>query len=80
MSTERLGPYRIVRHPIYASYLALQLGYVLQSLSFRNVAVALLASACNVGRIRAEERVLATNPAHAAYRTNVRWRLVPGVW
>ena len=74
------GPYRIVRHPIYASYVLLQLGYLLQSISPGNLAVVLLTTACNVGRIRAEERVLATNDAHATYRTRVRWRLLPGLW
>jgi protein-S-isoprenylcysteine O-methyltransferase Ste14 len=76
----RRGPYRVVRHPIYASYVALIGGYLLQSLSLRNVAVAALALACNAGRIRAEERVLATNPAHAEYRMRVRWKLLPGLW
>lgn len=74
------GPYGIVRHPIYASYVVLLVGYLLQSLSVRNVVVATLVTACNVGRIRAEERVLATNPTHAAYRSRVRWRLIPGLW
>jgi protein-S-isoprenylcysteine O-methyltransferase Ste14 len=74
------GPYRIVRHPIYASYVVLALGYLLQSFSLRNLAVVLLATACNVGRIRAEEQVLATNPASASYRAKVRWRLLPGIW
>ena len=74
------GPYRIVRHPIYASYVLLQTGYLMQSLSVRNLVVVVLALACNIGRIRAEERVLRANPAHAAYRERVRWRLLPGVW
>ena len=74
------GPYRIVRHPVYASYVALQFGYLLQSLSWRNLAVVLLAQACNAGRIGAEERVLATNTAHAAYRVRVRWNVLPGIW
>jgi protein-S-isoprenylcysteine O-methyltransferase Ste14 len=74
------GPYRIVRHPIYASYVILQIGYLLQSLSLRNVAVVLLATACNAGRIRAEELVLAANAGYAHYRNRVRWRMLPGVW
>lgn len=74
------GPYSIVRHPIYAGYLFLQFGYVLQSLSLRNIVVVLVAMACNAGRAVVEDRVLATNPAHADYRRRVRWRLVPGVW
>jgi protein-S-isoprenylcysteine O-methyltransferase Ste14 len=74
------GPYACVRHPLYASYLLLQTGYLLQSVSLRNVAVVLVATACNIGRVVAEERVLAANPAHRAYRRRVRWRMLPGVW
>jgi protein-S-isoprenylcysteine O-methyltransferase Ste14 len=76
----RHGPYALVRHPIYASYLLLQCGYVLQSVSLRNVIVFLVASGCNVGRVLVEDELLAGNPDHAAYRAKVRWRLIPGVW
>jgi len=76
----RRGPYALVRHPIYASYILLQLGYVLQSISWRNALVMVLASGCNVGRARAEDRVLTSNPGYDDYRRHVRWRLVPGVW
>ena len=74
------GPYAIVRHPIYASYLFLQAGYVLQSISLRNALVMVFASGCNVGRAIAEDRMLATNGLYGEYRRQVRWRLVPGVW
>jgi protein-S-isoprenylcysteine O-methyltransferase Ste14 len=76
----RRGPYAVVRHPIYASYLFLQLGYVLQSISLRNALVMLFASGCNVGRAVVEERVLATNDSYREYRNQVRWRLIPRVW
>jgi len=76
----RRGPYAVVRHPIYASYLLLQSGYVLQSISAWNVLVMLMVTSCNVGRARAEDRLLATNEQYGAYRTQVRWRLLPGVW
>lgn len=74
------GPYAIVRHPIYASYLLLQAGYLLQSISIRNALVMLLASGCNVGRAKAEDRILATNEQYADYRSHVTWRLIPGIW
>ena len=74
------GPYAVVRHPIYASYLLLQIGYLLQSISVRNALVLVLAAGCNVGRAVAEDRVLATNVAYNRYRNQVRWRLLPGVW
>jgi len=76
----RRGPYAIVRHPIYASYVLLQFGYLLQSISLRNALVMLVASGCNVGRAIAEDRVLATNKDYDTYRRRVRWRLFPGVW
>jgi protein-S-isoprenylcysteine O-methyltransferase Ste14 len=76
----RRGPYSVVRHPIYASYLLLQLGYVLQSISLRNALVMVFASGCNVGRAVVEDRVLATNDGYGAYRNHVRWRFIPGVW
>lgn len=74
------GPYAVVRHPIYASYLLLQAGYLLQSLAVWNAVVMLFVTVCNVGRAVVEERVLATNARFGAYRGRVRWRLVPGVW
>lgn len=74
------GPYALVRHPIYLSYVALQAGYLCQSLSVRNIVVVIVATGFNVCRVRAEERVLSTNPAHAAYRARVRWRMLPGVF
>jgi protein-S-isoprenylcysteine O-methyltransferase Ste14 len=74
------GAYGVVRHPIYASYIFLLLGYVLQSLSVANVLVMIFVLGCDVGRALAEERLLATSTDYAAYRARVRWRLVPGVW
>jgi protein-S-isoprenylcysteine O-methyltransferase Ste14 len=76
----RRGPYAVVRHPMYASYLLLQSGYLLQSLSIRNAAVLLFGSLCNAGRALAEERLLANNKEYAAYRSHVRWRMIPAVW
>jgi protein-S-isoprenylcysteine O-methyltransferase Ste14 len=76
----RRGPYAVVRHPIYASYLLLQAGYVLQSISAWNALVMLFVTACNVGRALVEERLLGTNQQYEAYSVQVRWRLTPGVW
>jgi protein-S-isoprenylcysteine O-methyltransferase Ste14 len=76
----RRGPYAIVRHPIYGSYLFLQAGYVLQSLSIRNALVMAFATGCNMGRAMAEDRMLATNEHYDEYHRLVTWRLIPGVW
>jgi len=74
------GPYAIVRHPIYASYLFVLSGYLLQSISLWNALVIALVTGCNVGRALAEDRLLATSARYEAYRRQVRWSLLPGVW
>jgi protein-S-isoprenylcysteine O-methyltransferase Ste14 len=76
----RRGPYAVVRHPIYTSYVLLQGGYLLQSFSVWNALVLVFLTSCNVGRALAEDRMLATNEQYSGYRTRVRWRFVPGVW
>ena len=74
------GPYAVVRHPLYSSYFLLQLGYVAQSLSWRNIAVMILVCGCDVARALVEERVLEHNIEYARYRQHARWRCVPGIW
>ena len=74
------GLYAIVRHPIYASYLLIQAGYVLQSLSLHNALIIAFASACNIGRVMTEEMLLSRSPAYRAYQQQVRWRLIPYLW
>lgn len=76
----RRGPYAIIRHPVYAAYVVIQSGYLLQSLAWWNVAVLVLVTVCNGGRALAEEDVLGTSGDYGAYRRQVRWRLLPGIW
>jgi protein-S-isoprenylcysteine O-methyltransferase Ste14 len=74
------GPYAVIRHPIYASYLLVVCGYLLQSISVRNALVIVLVAGCDVGRAVVEDRLLSTSEPYEAYRNKVRWRLLPGVW
>jgi protein-S-isoprenylcysteine O-methyltransferase Ste14 len=74
------GPYAVVRHPIYACYLFALCGYLLQSISLRNALVVVFVLCCDIGRAAVEERVLAASDHYEAYRRQVRWRLLPGVW
>jgi protein-S-isoprenylcysteine O-methyltransferase Ste14 len=76
----RRGPYSIVRHPIYAAYYFLLIGYLLQSLSLRNALVVAFICSCNIGRAIVEERLLVSSTRYDEYRAQVPWRLVPGVW
>ncbi len=68
------------RGPVYAAYVVIQFGYLLQSISVRNAVVLVFVTACNAGRACAEERVLAASPGYEPYRRRVPWRLIPGLW
>ena len=74
------GPYRIVRHPAYAGYLLAYVGYVLENPSPANVAILCLSTTFQLLRIREEERLLTDDGSYQAYRTAVRYRLVPLVY
>jgi protein-S-isoprenylcysteine O-methyltransferase Ste14 len=74
------GPYLFVRHPIYASYFFLQIGYLLQSLSVQNALIIAFICSCNIGRAVVEERLLVSSSRYEEYRLRVPWRLMPGVW
>jgi protein-S-isoprenylcysteine O-methyltransferase Ste14 len=74
------GPYRLVRHPLYVAYVVEQAGYLVQSVRWWNAVVFAVVWACQVARIRAEERVLSSDPEYGRYRQTTRYRLVPGVW
>jgi protein-S-isoprenylcysteine O-methyltransferase Ste14 len=74
------GPYAVVRHPIYAAYIVLESGYLLQSLSVRNAAILVIGTLCNGGRALVEERLLGDNKVYLAYRRRTRRRIIPGVW
>lgn len=73
------GPYRLVRHPMYAGYLMTQIGFLLLNPSLWNMAVYAAGFACQIGRILAEERVLGHDPKYREFAAVVRYRLIPGV-
>jgi len=74
------GPYLLVRHPIYLSYLIADVGYNLQEWNAGTLLLTLMGWGSLLYRIRAEESVLAQDPRWADYVARVRYRLLPGVW
>jgi len=74
------GPYRFVRHPMYAGYVITHLGTLLLLPHIWNWVLFLFAWTAMAMRIQAEERVLAADPTYAAYMAQVRYRLVPGLF
>lgn len=74
------GPYRVVRHPIYAAYQFSNLGFLFNHPTFYNALVALLCLLSQVYRIYSEERVLEQDASYADYKERVRWRMLPYVY
>lgn len=74
------GLYRVMRHPIYASYTVTHIGYLLENLSAWSVLIVVLTTSFQVWRIIEEERVLSADPTYRQYQQQVPYRLVPFVY
>lgn len=76
----RIGPYRLIRHPAYASELLLVVACWLGKMNVLTTASIILIVPLIVVRIRAEERVLSRDSDYEQYQATVPWRLIPGIW
>jgi protein-S-isoprenylcysteine O-methyltransferase Ste14 len=76
----RGGPYGLVRHPMYAGYVLTHAGFLISSFCLRNALAYAVCWTAMVLRIRAEEAILARDPAYRDYRGAVRHRLIPFLW
>lgn len=74
------GPYRLVRHPMYAGYLLVHLGVLVLMFSPMNLLIYIIGWWAQIRRLLAEEALLSRDPAYRAYRERVRWRLLPGMF
>jgi protein-S-isoprenylcysteine O-methyltransferase Ste14 len=75
------GPYRIVRHPMYAGAIPFFIGLPLWLQSYAAALVALVPIALLALRILIEERFLRRELAgYDRYMERVRYRLIPYVW
>jgi protein-S-isoprenylcysteine O-methyltransferase Ste14 len=74
------GPYRLVRHPMYAGYMLTHLGFFLSGPNLWNGCIYGLVLGLHVVRILAEERVLNRDPAYRELSARVHYRLAPFVF
>ena len=75
------GPYRFVRHPLYASRIVLIIGAALTLGSWIALVPAALNAALLILRTSLEDRLLTTElPGYREYAKHVPERLVPGLW
>ena len=74
------GLYGLVRHPMYLGYFLAHLGFFLTNPVLWNGVVYTVWTACQLYRVRAEERVLSGDTAYVAFARRVRYRLVPFIY
>ena len=75
-----VGPFRIVRHPIYLGWILMVFGA--PRLTVGRLLFAVISSAYLILAIPWEERslVAAHGDQYRAYQRTVRWRVIPGIW
>lgn len=74
------GPYRLVRHPIYAAYMVSDIGYNLQEWNGGSLLLMGAGWVSLLYRIHAEERVLAEDDGWRTYVDSVGYRVIPKLW
>jgi protein-S-isoprenylcysteine O-methyltransferase Ste14 len=75
------GPYRYIRHPMYAGMVLFMIGTALMLGSLWALAATVVLFVMLGLRIRGEEQVLKQDlEGYADYMTKTPWRIVPGVW
>jgi protein-S-isoprenylcysteine O-methyltransferase Ste14 len=74
------GPYRLVRHPMYACYIFTHLGIWFANPLLWNLGVYAATWALQITRILVEEQHLSQDPAYREYKKVVRYRLIPGLF
>jgi protein-S-isoprenylcysteine O-methyltransferase Ste14 len=76
-----VGPYRYVRHPMYAMILLMYLGIALELGSWWALLPAAVIIIVFVIRTALEDRTLqAELPGYTEYAQHTRYRLIPGIW
>lgn len=74
------GPYRFVRHPMYAGYALVHLAVIILMFHPINLVIYAIGWWAQILRLLAEERLLSQDTEYAAYMQTVRWRLIPGLF
>ena len=69
--------YSVIRHPIYASYFLILLGYVLSNSTLQNGFVYVVSMVFLYLRILSEEKHLSLDPLYREYKLKVPYKLIP---
>ena len=76
-----MGPYSLVRHPIYTTTLVMYIGTVLVFPTWWNMVTVVLVTLAYAFRIRGEDHFLVENlPGYRDYQERVPYCLIPRLW
>lgn len=73
------GPYRFIRHPMYAGVMLSQVALLLVFPSPINISMFVILTTFKAIMIRNEERLLMKDPTYVSYAQKTRWRVIPFV-
>jgi len=75
-----VGPYRLVRHPIYLGWMLMV--FAVPDMTWTRFVFAAVSSAYLIVAIPFEERSLVAvfGDEYVEYQRRVRWRVLPGLW
>ena len=79
-SIKTYGMYKIIRHPMYFSYIILFIGYLIDNTTLWNSIILGINILFLVLRIINEEKYLASHIKYQEYMKKVRWRLIPYIY
>jgi protein-S-isoprenylcysteine O-methyltransferase Ste14 len=74
------GLYRFVRHPLYAAYVLMYSGYVLNNTTLANLTIYVVMFVLLMVRVFREEAHLALDPHYRDYMRRVPYRIIPFVF
>jgi len=72
--------YKIVRHPLYLSYIVMDLGIILGYTSIYNILVFILAITLFIIRIYYEENLLIKYNEYITYKSKINYKLIPFIY
>jgi protein-S-isoprenylcysteine O-methyltransferase Ste14 len=74
------GAYRCVRHPLYLDYFIADIGFLLVNFGLQNLLVYGFQFTMQYACIAREEKLLANDERYCAYRSKVRYLVLPGLF
>ena len=74
------GPYRLIRHPGYASEILMTLTCCIANLTIVSVLILIVFIVFLCIRIEEEEKLLSESEDYLRYKSLVKWKLLPYLW